>query len=91
MARDTDKRPSKMRMALESVGENIQNLPRRAIGVAKTALTPQPQVDIIEDRKRRMREAMEEAEGTPGMKRGGKVKARGVGCAARGHGKGKMM
>ena len=85
------KTPSKLQMAWESVKDSATSLPRRTIGAAKEALTPQPTVDVIVDRKRRMKEALDEADGVTGMKKGGRVKIRGVGCAARGHGKGKML
>ena len=88
------KTPSKASMAWESIKDSAASLPRRAVGVVKDALTPQPTVNVIEDRKRRMQEALDAAEGAPekeqGMKKGGKVKARGVGCAVKGHGKGKF-
>lgn len=83
-------RPSKLKMAWDSVKDNVASLPRRAIGVAKDALTPTPIVNEMENYKEKQKKEIDAAFDNgeaPGKRAGGKIKARGVGKALRGHGK----
>lgn len=58
---------------------------------AVAAVTP-GSVKVIKDATQRQQDALDAADDTnvPGKKKGGKIKPRGVGVAARGHGKGRM-
>lgn len=84
---------------LANVKERAENLVRTPIVAIGRALTPERATVPLKLREQKqiadINAIDEPVEKPDGMRRGGKVKAkikiRGVGCAQRGHGKGKMV
>jgi hypothetical protein len=74
--------------------EGVERGARMVVDAAGNTLRPDAPIKILKDKeeetKRRVSQDQGEAPTPPAMRKGGKVKARGVGKALRGHGRGTM-